>query len=143
MRRRLSIALIAATTSALAITTPALAEETADPTHSTTVEPGSTFMGPGDLARSILGGYGSSGVPAGTDAPAAEGEEDEPVYDLEEIPEWMHGSVEPSAEVQLVMAIIGAIGAVAAVSMQVLVSLAPVIGVDRLREIAAQFGIRV
>lgn len=143
MRRRLSVALIAATTSALALTTPAVAQSSGSSLSSSSssdTEQGSTFMGPGELAESISSGHGSSGVPEDEKSP--EDDPEEPPIDLEDFPEWMHGSIQPSEEMQIAFAVLNGIMTIGAIGTQVIVGLAPVIGVDKLRDMAAQFGLR-
>lgn len=164
MRRRIPLALVAATSTMLALVVPAQAQssslssgsslsstaeaETQEPEDETQEEPvaeGSSFMGPDELLQSILGGYGSSGVPETEQDPETEEDAEEEELNLEDYPEWMHGSIAPSDELQMAMAVIEAVLAVGATATQAAVIVLPLLpgGLDTLRSALANFGIQV
>ncbi len=149
-RRRMSVTLVAAATTALALVSPAQAvESNTDPapqenqeTTTETAEDGSSFMGPMDLVRSIAGGYGSSGVPEDENTGGGAGdvvEEEEP-----ELPDWA-GSLAVPEQLELPLAIITALLSVGATVAQVAAILLPILpgGVDMLRDLITSLGIPV
>ncbi|WIM70080.1 hypothetical protein [Corynebacterium suedekumii] len=114
-RRRLSVALIAAASTTLALVSPVHAQTTTD-----TEQSQSSFMGPGELANSISSGNGSSGVPESEQEPAP-APEPEP-----ELPGWA-GSLEISPQAELALAIVGAVFAVGSFATKVAVFAIPII----------------
>lgn len=165
-RRRISIALIAATSTLLASVTPAVAQSadlsgsdgTTSSAETTTVEaeneddvntdpePGSQFMGPRELASSIASGNGSSGTPddqSGDDDDDSNDGDDNgsDEINLDDYPEWMHSSLAPSRDVEMFFVVLNAILTVGGALAQAAVILAPIIGTDRIREILISFGI--
>lgn len=118
-RRRLSVALIAAASTTLALVSPVHAQTTTD-TTTDTEQSQSSFMGPGELANSISSGNGSSGVPESEQEPAP-APEPEP-----ELPGWA-GSLEISPQAELALAIVGAFFAVGSFATKVAVFAIPII----------------
>lgn len=172
MNRRISLALIAATSTLLASVTPAMAQsdagssgssdssteatapedETEDP--DVEVEQGSQMMGPLELASSIATGNGSSGMPddwSGHDEDDSdngngdngEGTNEEEELNLDDYPEWMHSSLAPSEEVETLFVVLNAILAVGGALTQAAVVLAPFIGLDRVRAFLTDLGINL
>lgn len=146
-RRRMSVALVAATTTLLAVVTPAQAQEpdtapapaqVQNEEDNQSGDDGSSFMGPGDLLRSILSGNGSSGVPEDPENEDAT-EEDEPA-----LPEWA-GSLAVPEELELPLAILSALVAIGATATQIAAIVLPIIpgGVDMLRDLVTSLGIEV
>ncbi|AGF72866.1 hypothetical protein [Corynebacterium halotolerans] len=160
-RRRISVALVAVTASALALVTPAQAQDPTptpvpgqqespvpeppdeEPTEPAPTAPtdadeapaeneGSSFMGPDELLRSILGGHGSSGAPEDREPDNGEDEDDDEI----ELPEWAASAETPLTILGMVLSV----GAAVAQAAVVLLPLMPG-GVDMLRDTLRDFGI--
>lgn len=131
-RRRLSVALIAAASTTLALVSPVNAQ----PADTTTEQSQSSFMGPGELANSISSGNGSSGVPESEQDPAPAPEPDP------ELPGWA-GSLEISPEAELALAIVGAVFAVGSFATKLAVFAIPMIpgGTEQLEQTLRSIGL--
>ena len=124
IRRRLAVALVAAASTSLALVTPVHAEETA--------------LGSAQDLTSL------SSLSSTTDSDS-DGvvEEDEVEEEQPELPGWAQ-SLEMSPETELAFEIVKAVMAVGLAATQAAVIVVPLLpgGVDQLRDVLAQFGIR-
>ncbi|AWB81595.1 hypothetical protein C3B44_03815 [Corynebacterium yudongzhengii] len=124
MRRRISLALIAATSSALALTTPAVAQSSSSLPQSSSTEQAEVAEQPA----------------AEGEVEAEEGETENEEKDYSHLPEWVQSSINPSPEGELAMAIIGAIVAAVGLIIQAGVTFIPIIGVENIEGMLANFG---